>query len=259
MPHDRDPRGNPAAGGPVLSRRSMMKTLGLGAAALAGSGPGRRVLLTGRRHQDRVRGNQARGRPVLQQPGREVQRGASRHRGDPRLHLEPHRGIRPREPARHRLRQLQPDHVHLRRPRRARRPFRPAAGQAHRPEHSGSGDPVRLLPRRDEHPALLGGRRGRHLQRGAFRQGRDFFRPDHLERVPRGVREVQVREHHAGLPDFRRQLDDAAGPVRLHRRRHDRCRGVLPAAQRRGHQSRLRTRRCHSRRTSPSPARRCSA
>jgi ABC-type sugar transport system, periplasmic component len=62
--------------------------------------------------------------------------------------------------------------------------------------------------------------------------------PDHMERIPRGVREVQVQEHHADLPDLRRHLDHAAGPVRLHRRRHDRRRGVLPAARSRGHQPR---------------------
>ena len=37
--------------------------------------------------------------------------------------------------------------------------------KTHRPEHPGSGHPVRLVPRRDERAALLGGRRGRHLQR----------------------------------------------------------------------------------------------
>jgi hypothetical protein len=68
-----------------------------------------------------------------------------------------------------------------------------------------------------------------------LRQGRCFLRPDYLERVPRGMREVQVRGHHAGLPDLRGHLDHAAGPVRLHHRRHDRRRGVLPAARSRGH------------------------
>ena len=201
--------------------------------------PGRRVFLLVRRgHQDRVRGDQARGRPVLQQPGREVQREPVARGSEPRLHLEPHRGVRARQSARHRLRQLQPDHVHLRRPGRAGRPGQPAAGQDHRPEHPGSRHPVRLVPRRDERAALLGGRRGRHLQQGSLRQGRRVRRPDDLERIPRGMREVQVRGHHADLPDLRGHLDDAAGPVRLHRRRHDRRRGVLPGARSRGHQPR---------------------
>ena len=73
---------------------------------------------------------------------------------------------------------------------------------------------------------------------GPVRQGRRFCRPDDLDRIPRGGREVQVRGHHADLPDLRGHLDDAAGPVRLHRRRHDRRRGVLPAARARGHQPR---------------------
>jgi hypothetical protein len=45
----------------------------------------------------------------------------------------------------------------------------PAAGQAHRPEHPGSRYSVRLVPRRDERAPLLGGRRRRHLQRRSFR------------------------------------------------------------------------------------------
>ena len=193
------------AGGPVLDRRSMMKALGLGAAAIAGPGlvAGCSSSGSGATHQDRVRGDETRGRPVLQQPGRQVQREPVARGSEPRLHLEPHRGIRARQSARHRLRQLQPDHVYLRRPGRAGRPGQPAAGQDHRPEHPGSRHPVRLLPWRDEHPALLRGRRGRHLQRGSVRQGRCFFRPDDLERIPRGVREVQVRGHYADLPDLR--------------------------------------------------------
>ena len=114
----------------------------------------------------------------------------------------------------------------------------PAAGQDHRPEHPGSGHPVRLVPGRDERAALLGGRRGRHLQPGPVRQGRRVRRPDHLDRIRRGVREVQVQGHRADLPDLRGYLDHAAGPVRLHGGRHGRRRGVLPGARSRGHQPR---------------------
>ena len=175
-----------SGGGPVLSRRSMMKAVGLGAAAIAGPGLVAGCFLVRRvHHQDRVRGDQARGHPVLQQPGREVQRVTAARGRDPRLHHEPHRGVRARQSARHRLRQLQPDHVHLRRPGRAGQPGQLAAGQAHRPEHPGAGHPVRLIPRRDERAALLGGRLRRHLQRGSVRQGRRFVRPDHPDRIPR--------------------------------------------------------------------------
>ena len=227
--------------GPVLNRRSMMKAVGLGAAALAapslvagcsssGSGGSATRIVFEETKPEVV--------PYFNNLVAKFNASQSHVVVTPRLHLEPHRGVRARQSARHRLRQLQPDHVHLRGPGRAGRPGPPAAGQDHRPEHPGPGHPVRLLPRRDERAALLGGRRGRHLQRGSVRQGRRFCRPDHLERIPCGVREVQVHGHHADLPDLRGHLDDAAGPVRLHRRRHDRRRGVLPGTRSRGHQPR---------------------
>jgi hypothetical protein len=85
--------------GPVLNRRSMMKAVGLGAAAIAapslvagcsssGSG-GSATRIVFEETKPEVGS-------VLQRPGREVQREPVACGGDARFHLQPDRGVRAR-------------------------------------------------------------------------------------------------------------------------------------------------------------------
>ena len=87
----------------------------------------------------------------------------------------------------------------------------------------------------------------------------DLDVPTTLGRAHRGVRDPRGSGGHAVLRDLRRQLDDRAGLVRLHRGRHARHGRVLRRARRRRAPKSGRTRRSRSRRIRPNPSTRCSS
>ena len=135
-------------------------------------------------------------------------------------------GLRPGRSARHRAEQLQPGDGALHPALRHVGPVRHGGGA----ERPGRPDPVhgsvRRLPRPHERDSVLDhGRRG-DLQQGDLRAERSRG-AHHLGRAHRGMRDARGSGGHAVLRDLRRQLDDRAGLVRLHRGRHARHGRVL--------------------------------
>ena len=142
-------------------------------------------------------------------------------------------GVRPRRSARHRAEQLQPGDRALHPALRHVGSLRHGGGA----ERPGGPDPVhgsvRRLPRPHERDSVLGHGRCGDLQQGDLRAERSRS-AHHVGRAHRRVRDAPGGGGHSVLRNLRRQLDDRAGLVRLHRGRHARHARILRRPRRGG-------------------------